>query len=242
MITMKNELETLGLTSNEASIYMSLADIGQCKAGEIIRKTGLHRNIVYENLEKLIAKGLVSSIAMNGIRHFAANPPEKLKEYVERQENEFKQKQLALAKILPAFKAKEKQAGLDAAVFKGKDGLKNLFEQLAAGRGELLIFATGWGMKETMGPYYHQWHAKLKSNRIAGRAVLSRKMRSSEEFPYQIKHLSDEMVLPSTIIVQGNTVATVVWGEQPLAVLIRSEKAAESYKTYFELLWKGGKV
>ena len=48
------KLEKLGLNRNEAEVYVDLLKLGQTSAGELIRRTGFHRNIVYDNLEKLI--------------------------------------------------------------------------------------------------------------------------------------------------------------------------------------------
>ena len=34
----------------------------------------------------------------------------------------------------------------------------------------------------------------------------------------------------------------IVWGEEPIGILIISKKVSESYKNYFELLWKIAKI
>lgn len=61
-------LKELGLTSNQAYIYMHLAKKGKAKAGEIIRATGFHRNIVYGTLEELAEKRLIGSSKENGVQ------------------------------------------------------------------------------------------------------------------------------------------------------------------------------
>lgn len=61
-------LVKLGLTTNEATVYDCLLGLGITTAGKIIKKTHLHRNIVYDNLEKLIKKGLVSFVIIKGIK------------------------------------------------------------------------------------------------------------------------------------------------------------------------------
>jgi hypothetical protein len=40
----------------------------------------------------------------------------------------------------------------------------------------------------------------------------------------------------------GDKVAICVFSEEPYAFLIEDEKVAESYKKYFELLWKQAKA
>lgn len=240
---MINELQRLGFTENEATVYSALLDLGLTNAGEIIKRTNLHRNIVYDNLERLIKKGLVSFVIIKGIKYFETSKPRELQNYIEKQKQETLEKEKALNDLLPIIESKRKSIlkSAEASIFKGKLGLKNVFEQLTSSKNELLIFATGWGMKATMGAYYRQWHLKLKQNKVKGRAVLSIKMKTTEEFPYKIKYLPEEMILPSTILVHGTKVITVVWQEEPLCIVIDSQKVSESYKAYFELLWKTAK-
>ena len=38
--------------------------------------------------------------------------------------------------------------------------------------------------------------------------------------------------------IYGNKIAIIVWSEPPEAVIIENKDAAESYRSYFEVLWK----
>ena len=55
----------LGFNKNEAKVYLALIEFGKADAGQIIAETKFHKNIVYDNLDKLIDKGLVSFIIEN---------------------------------------------------------------------------------------------------------------------------------------------------------------------------------
>ena len=61
MITLQN-LTKLGLNQNEAKVYLSLLKFGKSDAHQIIKDTKFHKSIVYDNLDKLINKGLVTYI------------------------------------------------------------------------------------------------------------------------------------------------------------------------------------
>ena len=59
------EIETLkqfGLTTNEAIVYQTLLGLGPSLAGQISKKTGLHRRTVYDTTERLIKKGIIGYI------------------------------------------------------------------------------------------------------------------------------------------------------------------------------------
>jgi sugar-specific transcriptional regulator TrmB len=63
-------LEDIGLTKTEIKIYLALLKLGQSTTTNIIKDAGIHASKVYEFLDKLIKKGLVSynSIAAHPAR------------------------------------------------------------------------------------------------------------------------------------------------------------------------------
>ena len=67
MTTLRTQLEELGLTPNQAEVYLILSHLKEAKAGEIIKKTGLHRNLVYVALQELDTKKLVSISRVKGV-------------------------------------------------------------------------------------------------------------------------------------------------------------------------------
>jgi len=64
--------------------------------------------------------------------------------------------------------------------------------------------------------------------------------REKELKLFEAKYIPDEFSTPATTIIYGDKVIIIVWGDQPIATQIRSEKVAKSYLTNFNLLWKMG--
>ena len=54
---MQQTLERIGLSKNEAKVYLVLLELGLTSSKAIIEKTNLHRQIVYDTLDLLIEKG-----------------------------------------------------------------------------------------------------------------------------------------------------------------------------------------
>ena len=81
-------LEGTGLTRNEAAVYLTLLQIGKSKASKIIKDSKVSSGKIYETLEKLSTKELVKSIIENGVKHFIANKPESLLDYLKQKEIE----------------------------------------------------------------------------------------------------------------------------------------------------------
>ncbi|GAH58434.1 unnamed protein product, partial [marine sediment metagenome] len=76
-------LESIGLTKNQALVYLSLLKLGSTTAQNIIKESGLHRSRVYDSLEMLQQKGLVGSVLKDFKQYFQAVPPKKLMDYLD---------------------------------------------------------------------------------------------------------------------------------------------------------------
>jgi len=77
-------LEKIGLTKNESIVYLTLVKSGSIKTAEILKKSGLNSGRIYDTLESLKHKGLISESNINGVKHFTASPPNQLKEYLKK--------------------------------------------------------------------------------------------------------------------------------------------------------------
>jgi HTH-type transcriptional regulator, sugar sensing transcriptional regulator len=67
---MLSELIQLGLTSGEARIYLSLLKLGSSKVGSIVKDSRVSYSKVYDVLERLITKGLVSYVTFDIISKY----------------------------------------------------------------------------------------------------------------------------------------------------------------------------
>jgi sugar-specific transcriptional regulator TrmB len=116
-------LEKLGLSPNEAKIYLSLIKNGEHGASEISIQTGIHRRNVYDSLNRLLDKGLVQKSLDTNETKFAPVDPTKLEELLAEKEKE-------LRKVLPAlvkeFEITRPQQ--QSYIAKGYEGIKALWK------------------------------------------------------------------------------------------------------------------
>lgn len=68
-------LNEFGLPKNEVKVYIALLKLGLTSAGQITKVSGVHRRNVYDALERLINKGLVSYVTKEKIKYFEAVNP-----------------------------------------------------------------------------------------------------------------------------------------------------------------------
>ena len=67
---MESSLEQLGLSKGEGKVYLALFDLKEGTKYSIAKEAGVSASKVYEILDKLIKKGLVSTILQNQVKHF----------------------------------------------------------------------------------------------------------------------------------------------------------------------------
>ena len=65
-------LEEIGLTKSEVKTYLALLEIGSSSTGDIVEKAQVASSKIYEILDKLSQKGLVSFIIKSGVKYFEA--------------------------------------------------------------------------------------------------------------------------------------------------------------------------
>lgn len=227
-------LQQAGLTKNEAQIYKALLELGPSLAGQISRKTGLHRRTIYDVTEMLIKKGLIGYILKNNRRLFEAASPERFLDIL-------KEKQNSINDMLPQMmalygKTQEKQ---ETNFYKGRLGLKTVLEdQLEEGTKEILILGASPLAYEILEFYFKWFDKKRKARKIKSRIIFN-KGKKKPKVPYsEIKFLPQKYSSPLAVNIYRDKVAIILWSkDNPISIVIKNKDISEGYKKYFELMW-----
>jgi len=237
MPDVRNVLKDFGLSDNELHTYLALLRLGSATPSEIVQKTNIHRINLYDILNRLQEKGLVSYIVVGKRKHYEAANPKKLLEIEE-------ERKKSIEEIVPELSAQRilARAPQEATVFKDKTGIKNVIREMTKSKTALHLFASGWGFKEKFPNYYDVWHQRLKENKVVVKTLMGSKFKGKKFHPvYKIRYLPSQFVFPSTTVVYEDKVFIIMWSGQPLGILIRSREISLSYKEFFEMLWKTAK-
>ncbi len=242
-------LTEIGLTRSEIAVYLALLDLGSSSTGPIIKKAGIASGKAYLVLDKLILKGLVTYTLKGGTKHYQAKNPEKILEYLQQRKKEFTRQEEELKQVLPALKAKyeEKKYTSYAEIYEGVQGLKTLYDwiiqELKKGE-ELIALGIPREFNRRFEPYFLDWNRRRVNRGISMRVVYNadnreygrvrEKMRITK-----VRYL--KITTPVMILILRDYVVTVNPLGTPLCFLIRNKETSESYRKYFEILWKQGK-
>lgn len=246
---MQEILEKVGLTKNEAKVYLVLLDLDISSTKAIIEKTGLHRQLVYDALNRLIEKGLVSFVIKSNKKYFKAVDPKEFLDFFNKKQEEIKKKRKEFERILPELikKRGEQIEKQETTVYLGNKGIKSLLndmlnqkqEILTIGASEIKAEAFQYHLKFNL-PLFHKIREKKK---IRYKIVLSEDLKQRAKMLNKFKHteakiLSKEFTSNSSTNIYGNKVSIIMWSSQPFGILIKSKEIADAQKKHFELLWK----
>ncbi len=235
------ELKELGLTDNEIKIYLVLLKLGNGTPLEIGEKTGFSRSYVYDALERLIDKQIVSLVLKNNKKHYIPIEPKKL-EQIQIDKLEKLQKILPQLEELKANSNEEVRVELHKGAYIYKTLLKDVILTLKE-KEEVLIF----GIKDedliSMDKYYYehvsQYFSRLDKLKIKEKVITSigtKKLKDAKTTAYRF--LPKNIMENTAFEVYGDKVAIFLWGMPHYLIIIENKIIANSYRNQFNLLWK----
>jgi len=232
----------LGLTEIESKVYLVLLKIGSTTTGPLVKATELHRATVYDVLKRLMEKGLANYIIKEKTKYFQATKPEHLRDLIEEEKENLKKKEenvmhlvYKLNKVQELAKNKE-----NAHVFVGKRGAKTILDDVLRCK-EYVALGSGGAFLDVLGHVFLNFQKRKKELKIKSKIIMPDNARDSRIYKTtyaEVRFIPKQYHSPVSIIVYSSKVALIIWLENPVAFLIESKEAAESFRNYFEMLWK----
>jgi sugar-specific transcriptional regulator TrmB len=243
-------LENIGFSSGEEKVYLSLLELGEASTGKIAKTSGVSRSKVYEVLEKLSRKGLVSHFKKNGRGCFRAAAPSRILEYLEEKKEKIEEQKKEFEKKIPIFESiiGQKEVMKEPELFEGMEGIKNVREEALENMksGEIMYYFgnASSGHDYVLG-YWDDWNKRRVKKKIRAWIVYNQDSKKfgerRKQLPYtKVKYLPVDGKSDAWIEIYRDTVAIVVKKETPMSVVVNNKIVAESFRTYFDVMWKFG--
>lgn len=124
----KKVLSDIGLDELEVEVYLALLKVGEAAVSTLARKIGSKRTNVYNIIDKLIEKGLVSEINKLNVKYFTALDPKKILYLQEQQKDKIENNIQSLNEILPQLESYKDPFAMKPRVnfYQGKESIGNL--------------------------------------------------------------------------------------------------------------------
>lgn len=241
-------LQKIGLTNSEIKVYEALLELGRSSTGKITEKANIASSKIYEILEKLIDKGLVSYIYEGSIKKFEAAPPERILDYFEEKEKEMQEQKEQLKKILPELKLKQElqEKVSEASIFKGIKGVATAYEDVlqTMKKGEEYYVI---GSIQTFEPYLRfirKYHMRRAEAGIKVKILFSAQGKEWEKnlkgIPLTKIKITDTPFLTAAIIVVYKQKTMIITSTKNDITLFRIEDndLADSFRNSFNEMWE----
>lgn len=231
-----SKLKFLGLTKIEAKVYIALLKLGASLAGKLSKEAQLNRTSTYDALKSLADKGLVSYVVQANRKWFKATNPEILLELLKEEEEEA---QKIIPNLVAMYKAPKEEH--QVTLYYGYKGIKSVFQNILREKKPNDVIDSEGQFTEKM-PYYAPHfireieRIKMPIRHIVRRGVVMKPTRTTE-----VRYIPKATKSQSVINIYGDKVAIIIWTEPPEAVIIKNRTAADSFRNYFDILWRNAK-
>ena len=244
---MITDLLKLGLTDEEAKLYLAVLEINGGPVSVIARKAGVNRVSAYHTIENLLKKKLLSQYNRNGVKCFAPEPPEKLEELM-------MEKVHTAKSILPRLKDLATGSGFRPKIrfYEGMDGIERVFNESLSSEGEILGYTNLKQVIDVIPVFFKDYTAKRLKKEIKSRYLSPNtveRVHAIDTFlpkdfdPNLIEILlvnKDQFPFDNDILIFGNSVGIVSLNpDEHLGLIVERPTLSQTMKAVFDLAWLG---
>lgn len=235
-------LKQNGLNDKEAAVYLAILESGEATVAGIARKSHLKRTTVYDILEPLRERGIVSMVKRRGIHTVSALPPQNL---IDR----FKRSATMAESILPQLMELAYSSPLKPRMrfYEGVDGLCEILREMSYSRQQTVGFTDYAQMPEKMFKFIRKEVVpRRRERKNVIRLIVPRNKRNLEiqkeddihygehriaDFPADAKHIE-------ILLYDFSKSAFLSFNEHELfGVVLDSPAIHTTLRNIFELVW-----
>jgi len=242
-------LEKIGLTKQESKVYLALLELQQAQTGKLCRFTKIASSNIYNILDSLIKKGLVSYRMQNNIKVFMPSPPETLNELFLEKQRKLDKERKQVTELISNLKKKEvkQQPQSNYKYFEGIVGIKSMWHEINNNMSKKNIIkcytCQEKGYKRLVG-FYDEHHKLRVKKRVKSRLIFpfdekkiakKRRRQLAKVKFMDLKNDAEWGIIGDTIYIQYIT------SKKPRSFLIKDKIFAKTFEQVFDQLWKQSK-
>jgi sugar-specific transcriptional regulator TrmB len=239
---MIKELQTIGFSKNEAIVYEALVQYGPCKAGLLINRLDIHRNLIYQSLEKLVLKGFATKVIEDKVWRFQITDPNSLLSKVKKQENIF-------TEIIKTIQLHSNKSEQQIVVYEGLESYRNYWieslQRIPEGSVDYTVGTpetAGW--VELMGNKYKEYNNLRIKKKIMWKTICFKVTEGEIAMLENHPALTEYRLWPRDIEVKGNfnvihdTIILHTVADPPRIIEIRDKMLVTMFQNYFDMMWE----
>jgi predicted transcriptional regulator len=247
------DLKKIGLTEGELKIYSALLSLGESTRTKVAKKSGVSPSKIYDVANRLLEKGIISSVKKNGVIHFSPANPERIKNFIEIKEKEIEKEKELVDNMLPALLSKyhTTKDKVDVEVFYGWEGMRTVFDDLSKslGKGDInYVFGASMGQDIDQADFFFRsYHKKVEEKKYSIKIIFNENIRGHlDRIEYYTKNKRHDVKFLyqdtfTEINFYKDTVLFVMLLKNPVVIRVNGKEVSDSFKKFFESMWEIGK-
>ena len=241
----EKSLEDVGLSRQEAKIYITVLKLGMPKASIIAQKTGMARGGVYYTLKLLKEKGFISEVIKSGVLYYSAATPDNLIVKLEEEKNKQMQH---LADIVPQLKTLQNIALERPTIefYEGYEGFKTVFTNLIDKPDQEFRCYLSSKVLDFL-PHFHEQFRKRRTEKHIMIKTITERTKRLEDIKKLDKKELRETRFNDTLFKNNEMLYYILKDEifiikanksEQHGIYIKDKDLAEFQKNIFDKLWK----
>ena len=252
---LKQKLSLLGLTDNQAEIYLLLLKQGLTSLLELSRRTSINRTTIYRVAEDLKKLNLAEEVLDDRGVKVKAVAPENLNLLLTQKEAELNHLKSNISDLISNLSAIKDQptSSTQVVYFRGQSGLKQLLWNILKAKGE----SVGYGYADWNQSVGRDFAEKLRAERVK-RKLSDREIQNTDQAGsmsnwtsvknygqvYQARFLPRKVIdIKHDTYIYNNVFAFFNFaGGELFGLEIHNAEIAKTQKQIFEVLWQMAKI
>jgi len=234
-------LKEYGLTNKEIEVYLALLPLGSINLQKIAKKINLPRTTIYNTLNYLFSKGLVSKIIKGHVTFFEATEPKKLI-------NDMEEKKKLIISALPELEGLKKQLKESSSVeiYEGFKGISTILAEVFREKQQIYYFGSYSKSVEIL-KHLPEHAANIRLiNKIPAKIIIEKfdEPRFHEKDYKKItelRFLESLKDFPCMIFIFGERVALYTVKGDLVGIIIKNKEVSQAIKIIFDVYWNMAK-
>lgn len=236
---MKEELINYGLSEKEAKIYLFCLSKEETTANELIKHISYPRATVYDILNKLVSRSLISSYSKGKTTFFKANNPDVFIKQLD-------EKRLQTERFVPKLKKmiNSSKDSVSVEILKGLSGVRTILDEIIEISKEVIVIGNEKNSREIILHHPENFRKKRLEKKIRIKNLLEESKIARElknDSLSEVRHLDELKKYTNVLMIYNDVVAQIITGDQITTIKTTSKEHAKNQRIIFELMWKKAK-
>jgi len=231
-------LKEIGLSNGEIEIYLLLLELGPSPVKKIKERTKIHRTSIYDFIEKLINKSLLSYFITNNVKQYRAVEPKKLLDFIKEKEDKIKS---IIPKLEKRYSKNHDEVIVE--VYKGLEGFKTVLNDIIRSKEKNILGCNieEKKFKETSNTLMEQYFRRLRENKMKEKILTYKNPKFIfDRKVTEYRYIKKDQFYDVPSLTYKNKVVNIIW--EPLTIImITSENLANGVRKNIEIMWENAK-